>query len=390
MYDANASYEDNYTRGPQAKLNGTGKLPRVKYLAPPRFRLWGMPLDLPLGIPAGPLLNSSYVCAAFRAGFSVPTYKTVRSRSWPSHPYPNVVRIVRSLEDRELGSWDPEVPHLGEIVGEAFVEDNYRRPQTLSITNSFGVPSQTPSVWIEDFLMLGGCLPPRGGMAALSFQGTKTDRGDFEGFVSNSCEAALLARQALRGLGPNAPCLLEINLSCPNEKGAPIYADIESTVLLLKSVFRSLRDLEKQENLSPVPLVAKIGHLKQTETLRWLEASAPFLNGVSAINTIPGNVQSASGEVLLGAGQKHGGVCGDVIRRFGLEMTSRLAHSREKLRLKDFAVFGVGGVMEAGQVCQYLDAGADLVQSATGAMWNLELASETASRLGVAHELAYL
>ena len=46
--------------------------------------------------------------------------------------------------------------------------------------------------------------------------------------------------------------------------------------------------------------------------------------------------------------------------------------------------------MEAGQVCQYLDAGADLVQSATGAMWNLELASETASRLGVAHELAYL
>lgn len=43
---------------------------------------------------------------------------------------------------------------------------------------------------------------------------------------------------------------------------------------------------------------------------------------------------------------------------------------------KDFAIIGVGGVMTPEDYLEYKNAGADIVQSATGAMWNPYLAQE--------------
>jgi hypothetical protein len=90
-----------------------------------------------LGIPAGPLLNSAYCAAAFKKGFDIAVYKTVRSGVFPSHPFPNVLAIH---PDGDLDFKTLEQPVIADAT--------YTEP--LSITNSFGVPSKDASVWQED------------------------------------------------------------------------------------------------------------------------------------------------------------------------------------------------------------------------------------------------
>ena len=51
------------------------------------------------------------------------------------------------------------------------------------------------------------------------------------------------------------------------------------------------------------------------------------------------------------------------------------SYLREKLH-ENYAIIGVGGVMTPKDYFEYRKAGADLVQSATGAMWNPYLAHQ--------------
>jgi dihydroorotate dehydrogenase (NAD+) catalytic subunit len=410
MYDANASYEENYARGPQPKLNGSGKLPIVTFLEPARFKVWNVPLQIPFGIPAGPLLNSSYVIAALKAGFCVPTYKTVRSGSWKSHGAPNIVcvldRVCESgqLEVQKPNSFSNIFPnddkgessaHLGSRIGRPMTATDYLRPHKLSITNSFGVPSQSSALWTQDFAEIQQEPFTQGQtLVCLSFQGSRSGQShsDIETLIEDSVQTALLARKALNCYeSPSASAFLEINLSCPNEKGAPLFSDVLGCAKLLSAVQEALLETEKQTGSGHVYLVAKIGYMSAKTTLNWLSENHMFVDGVSAINTIPAEIESPQGKVILGVGQKHAGVCGEVIKPYGLKMIKHLADARIQLKLlpRHFALFGVGGAMTAADLCDYLDAGADVVQAATGAMWNLELASEVASRLGVAHRLSY-
>jgi dihydroorotate dehydrogenase len=69
------------------------------------------------------------------------------------------------------------------------------------------------------------------------------------------------------------------------------------------------------------------------------------------------------------------GVCGQAIKWAGLDMTKHLRDLREELGMK-FTIIGVGGVASAEDYKNYRNAGADAVMSATGAMWNPNLAEE--------------
>lgn len=99
-------------------------------------------MNLPFGIPAGPLLNSRFTTAAFRMGFDLATYKTVRSRAWGCNPFPNVLAVHPKSAD---GSLTPGSAELDEGV---LADTDYEQP--ISISNSFGVPSQSPDVWQPD------------------------------------------------------------------------------------------------------------------------------------------------------------------------------------------------------------------------------------------------
>ncbi len=73
----------------------------------------GQPVNLPFGIPAGPLLNSRFTTAAFHMGFDLATYKTVRSRAWGCNPFPNVLAVHPKSAD---GSLTPGSAELDEGV----------------------------------------------------------------------------------------------------------------------------------------------------------------------------------------------------------------------------------------------------------------------------------
>ena len=90
IYDPARSYEENFEHGPFG-LFASGEI--FDQDEPPAEQFSGFPVHLPFGIPAGPLLNSKFVNAALDAGFDLPVYKTVRTRRYASHPWPNVLPV---------------------------------------------------------------------------------------------------------------------------------------------------------------------------------------------------------------------------------------------------------------------------------------------------------
>ena len=134
-----------------------------------------------------------------------------------------------------------------------------------------------------------------------------------------------------------------------------------------------------KEAIGDVPLIAKVGYFseQQDDLLKQVVTEmAPYVAAISAINTIPAPVVNESGEQALpGPNRLSSGMCGASIKWAGLDMAGRLSKLRQELSLK-YEIVGVGGVMSVGDYKEYRVAGADAVQSATGAMWNPELAIE--------------
>src|SRR4051812_320113 len=126
-YDIGRSYDWNYTNAPQP----------AGIEAPPCRGEWdfcGIPIDSPLGIPAGPLLNSNWILYYAGLGFSVLTYKTVRSSYRACYEPPNLAPVRP----------DP----LGGAGGSVRLASSEDAVQSWAI--SFGMPSKDPALWQED------------------------------------------------------------------------------------------------------------------------------------------------------------------------------------------------------------------------------------------------
>ena len=138
FYDPTKTYEENYDKGPFGAF-ADGEVYEQK--GEPQYTYHGYPVHLPFGIPAGPLLNSKYVKAAFEKGFDICVYKTVRSNIYPCHPFPNIlsVHVQGDLTLEKL-----QRPLLGDT--------HFQEP--LAITNSFNIPSRKPELWQEDIKAL--------------------------------------------------------------------------------------------------------------------------------------------------------------------------------------------------------------------------------------------
>src|SRR3989344_4630887 len=154
FYDPTLSYYDNLEKGPfNGFVDGT-----VLTEEEPRFEFLGQKIAYPLGIPAGPLLDSKFVKGAFDKGFDVAVYKTVRANEFPCHPHPNVLAVHI---DGDLT--------LEKAKGPLVADENYREP--LSITNSFGVPSRPSEEWLAASAKAGGDAS-KGQAMVMSFMGT--------------------------------------------------------------------------------------------------------------------------------------------------------------------------------------------------------------------------
>lgn len=344
FYDPKISYEENYDQGPFGAFADGQVYPQE---GEPEHDFLGTKIYLPFGIPAGPLLNSKFVKAAFEKGFDICVYKTVRAELFPTHPFPNILAI--HPKDLSL-----------EKLNDNFVADtNYEDP--ITITNSFGVPSRKPEIWQED-VQKAIKFAGKGQVMILSFMGTVKKDQTQEEFIEDFIMAAKLSYET-------GAKVLEANLSCPNigNEGLVCY-NLDVTEKVVKGIRKVIGNR---------PLVLKVGYYKDEAQLTgFAEIANEYANDVAAINSLQVKVVNNQGEQALpGPNRLSSGICGSAIKWAGIEMTKKLFKIRASRNFK-FKVTGVGGVVGVQDYLDYKDAGADAVMSATGAMWNPNLAQE--------------
>ncbi len=344
FYDPRLTYEQNAASGPFGVFAQPAAPARR---AAPTATFAGLPVNVPFGIPAGPLVNARFAAAAFAHGFDICVYKTVRTRAHPAHPYPNVLAV------RIAGDLTP-----GRATEPLVADERFDAP--LSISNSFGVPSRDPDDWQPD-MARAVAAAGTGQVLVGGFQGTRSPNGAAATLADHVRAARLVAETG-------AP-VLELNLSCPNEGTSDLLCfDIARVRAIVEAVADEIGDR---------PLLVKLAYFPDDDALsRLVAATSGLVAGYAAVNTIPARLVSRTGAPALpGAGRETSGVCGAAIRWAGLEMTARLARLRDD-RGEDYAIVGTGGVMTAADYRAYRRAGADAVMSATGAMWNPLLAQE--------------
>eukprot|EP01113_Clastostelium_recurvatum_P025873 TRINITY_DN3108_c0_g1_i5.p1 TRINITY_DN3108_c0_g1~~TRINITY_DN3108_c0_g1_i5.p1 ORF type:complete len:245 (+),score=73.65 TRINITY_DN3108_c0_g1_i5:64-798(+) len=200
IYDIDKTYAHNAAEGPFVPEGVT--LP-VRPPRPPKEKwidLLGYKVASPLGVPAGPLLNSRWTTFAARAGFDIITYKTIRSQPTEGHAHPNVVYIdTRGPLSRD---------RLGEVL--QIRKDKAPHIEDVAITNSFGMPSRDKEYLRQDIRAARDGLE-EGQVLIVSVVGTPggcnapATHDFFQDFVDTAVFAAESGAQ-----------IIEANFSCPN------------------------------------------------------------------------------------------------------------------------------------------------------------------------------
>jgi dihydroorotate dehydrogenase len=229
---------------------------------------------------------------------------------------------------------------------------------SIAVANSFGIPSVKPEVWQPDMreaLAVAG----KGQAVLVAFQGTARGKGR-EDFVQDHVKGVGLILET-------GADVIEINLSCPNEGEAVLACfDTDITTRIVTAVREAYPDIK---------LIIKIAYFADHDHLKDLvKHVGGMLDGISAINTIPMPVVDADGRDVF-PGRAKAGISGAPIKWAGLEMTRLLTQYRDELGFS-YKVIGIGGVISADDFHEYLEAGADIVMSVAGAMWNPNLAAE--------------
>jgi len=346
-YNAEKDYEYNFSDGPFYPVNLLPPKRAIKQ----KEKLLNFSINSRFGVPAGPLLNSKWIKLYSQLGFDILTYKTVRSRSYKAHPFPNCLflDIKRQIEEEDLSRplYAFDMPH------------SPKDREELTITNSFGVPSLDPDRWQPDVNSAKSYLDD-GQVLMLSVMGTPEDNSNWHSIVKDYVTCAKLAEET------NAD-IIELNLSCPNvvQKEGSIYMDPNLSQLICKKI--------KEEIKKPVFL--KIGFLNQQNKLEeFMKAVSPFVEGIVAINTIKMRVlKEDATPALPGEKREYSGICGAAIRECAMSQVQKMIDIKKKYQY-DLVIVGVGGVTHPKDIEEYLNLGVDAVQSATGAMWDPLLA----------------
>lgn len=350
FYDPAKSYLDNFEHGPFGLFANTSpNSPTTE----PKHQFLGHPVFAPFGIPAGPLINGKFVKAALDMGFDIPVYKTVRTHKYACHPWPNVLAV--KVE--------------GDLAPDRTLVASHDYSEPLSITNSFGVPSYDPEFWQPD--MADAAAHARQGQVVVgSFQGTLPENGSAQDYIDDFKLGARLVKET-------GVKVIEVNLSCPNEGTSNLLC---FDIVRSRQVVEAIKDV-----IGSVPLVIKMAYYKDEKKLEdFLREVGGSVDGIAAINTISAEIVDEDGkQALPGEGRLRSGVCGSSVKWAGVAMASKLARIRGELG-QTFAIEGVGGAGDAAAFDEYRRAGADVVMSATAAMWNQELAREIKEQ---AHEL---
>jgi len=239
-YDPSQTYRWNYDHAPETipALD----VPEV----PGEWTFCGLPVDSPLGIPAGPLLNGRWCLYYAALGFDVLTYKTVRSSARQCYPLPNLVPV-----------------DVGQMTGAEEVVPT-RSGMRDSWAVSFGMPSMEPDVWRRDVEWTRQQLPS-GKLLSVSVVGTIQPGMTLDELAD---DYALCAKWAVE----SGADVIETNFSCPNVStcDGQLYHQPESARLVAERV---------RDAIGATPYVIKIGHLTDEAQARGIFGAPSMFAG---------------------------------------------------------------------------------------------------------------
>ncbi len=345
-YDVLRSYRENLTTPIGPRLPERPRTGR-------RWRVLGRDVGFPVGVPACVLVGGeAWVRHHAGNGFSVLTYKTVRSRAHEPNSQPNWTFAPRPPADPVVSDpWD-------------WIEPG---DPGVSTVNSFGVPSPAPEEWMPD-LERSLAAVDDDQLLLVSVMGS----GDGTALADDFAATARLAEEA------GAP-VVELNLSCPNTLSPspdgvkpPLCLDADATVAVVETVRRALDDR--------TGLVAKLSWLDGPALAALVPRLAPLVDGVAGINTVASRVVRSDGGPTF-PGRAVAGLSGAAVRGRALDLTRRLVALREAGGHR-FDVLAMGGVTDVASFAALWDAGADAVQSASGAFADPFLARDCVAALG--------
>ncbi len=347
IYDIEKSYEENAAEGPYFD----GDIPERTMPPESEWKTFlGHKIASPLGVPAGPLLNSKWTTLAANLGFDVVSYKTIRSIKRVSHAMPNMVYVDTEAQ-LSADKTHTELTQATEKPADM---------TKLAVTNSFGMPSSSREFLVEDIAKAKAALQ-KGQLMIVSVVGTPGETEDLADDYVAAAEIALAGGAEV----------IEANFSCPNVVTGEghIYTNPDTVAHIAKKLVAVLGD---------VPLVIKIGVFQDKALMRevLIAAAGAGVQAVCGINTI--GMKVVDGEEkrpALGKGRETSGICGGPIFDEALRYTklAKAINEEEKLGL---TIMTCGGIVAPQQFDAILEAGADLAMSATGMMWDPYLAHQ--------------
>jgi len=185
--------------------------------------------------------------------------------------------------------------------------------------------------------------------------------------------------QFVADMKASRPFAIELNFSCPHTRdgGGTVYQHPALAKRITKQVRELLDSIE-----APPRVLIKVGHLKREDVKRLCDATLPYIDGYTAINTKATRVLQRA-ELGFGvryfdgdSGFEKAGISGVAIQKCALETIAAFADEYSRTGTKDHVIFGVGGVTSPPDVQTFLDAGADIVQATTAFMHNHRFAAD--------------
>lgn len=332
-YQIQESYDWNFSNSPDPVSNI--EIPSVSG----DWKYCGKPVDSPLGIAAGPLLNGRWILYYASLGFDLLTYKTVRSSTRECYALPN----LQPVNTGPVTGDEVHVPTSTEMNGSWAV--------------SFGMPSKEPEFWRKDIAETRAKLA-KGKLLNVSVVGTQQPGFTLDDLADDYAQCAKWAVES----GADT---IEANFSCPNVStcDGQLFQQAEDAGLVAAKIKAAIGN---------TPLIIKVGHTTDPEQVRrLLKSLAPSISGCAMTNSVAVRVtDEKTGEELFEGARR--GICGAACRNASLEQTVLFVEAVNELNL-NIEVIGVGGVETAEHVKEYLKVGASSIQMATAAMVNPEV-----------------
>jgi dihydroorotate dehydrogenase len=299
-------------------------------------QLFHYPLNSPLGIAAGPLLNSKWVEAYARLGYDVLTYATVRSTFAAPHALPN----IRTVENREQAAI-------------ATRRTGLNGDPTLAV--SLGTPSMEPDVWRKDVTRARERIG-KGQVLVVSVLGTVPPGGDREGLVADYACCARWAAEA-------GADVIEVHLAWPDpfaDQPQAIYENLPLSAQILHRVRTSVS----------VPVTAKFGAFRTPRLLHDTATKlAAWASGFTLVHGFQRRVFDEAGKAAFeGTGRDRADIVGcDTYPAASRQVAELLAWRRAGCWER--TILAVGGITNANRAHEMLREGANAVLVATAALY---------------------